>query len=360
MSDTEYQSTSDTETQSNLTNLSLDLEGLDLIDEAQNLSLFTVTSFGKENDNILNVHDDTGSVKSIDTVIYNKRKKTICPTTMSAEDSANTFLMKFKKALLQWEDVYEEVDLLITSIGEKKVLIADIKETLNDMQDTQLWFEMNPDQRFNDAVKTKCEDVRKKLKDLLKEVRISLNNDLLATPDTSMHSANYSQPNESARIAAATAKAAEKAAKTACSALIKEFNVVKDMKVKTMSELRVMDAAFSMAEKEFQDTLNRLESLKREAAKGEMEVLATEAVENADNLRDAKQEAATNLKQARAKMGLLPGQKDDSKLGVTLPVPVFSGDFSDEMDFYTFKAKLEEYFDVAGACSDAMKLVKLK
>ena len=55
-----------------------------------------------------------------------------------------------------------------------------------------------------------------------------------------------------------------------------------------------------------------MESVKREAAKGGLENLATEAVVNANKVREARSDAATNLKQARAKLGLLPGQKDDT------------------------------------------------
>ena len=44
---TEPQSDSDIEVTSDVTQLSFDLEGLDLIDETQNLSLFTAASFSE-------------------------------------------------------------------------------------------------------------------------------------------------------------------------------------------------------------------------------------------------------------------------------------------------------------------------
>ena len=244
-------------------------------------------------------------------------------------------------------------------------MIDDIKDLISDFQDTQLWFELNPDDRFTDSAKTLCVNIRKKCSDLLKEVRISLNNDLAANPPPpppqaqNTHQQN-TNVNDSIRIAAATARAAESAAKTACTELCQEFKTIEDMQVNTMSELRVMDAAFGMAEKEVHDVLQQVDNLKREAAKGGLEILATEAVDAGNVLRKARTDAAAVLKQTRARMGLLPGQKDDASLGVSLPLPEFTGDFSHETDFFTFKQKLTEYFDVVGACSDALKLAKLK
>ena len=87
-----------------------------------------------------------------------------------------------------WDDVLEHVELEITTTTEKKECMEDLKMMLNDLQDVQLWFEMEPDPRFTEAAETKLKDLRSKAAQMLKEVRAKLNEDIEAQMETPVQS----------------------------------------------------------------------------------------------------------------------------------------------------------------------------
>ena len=373
MSNDQIPQESDNESVSGVTNLSFDDEGLQLIDHEANYSLFTVTS---QNNDVQGDNHSELSYTSLDTVVekyfihdssqsslFRKQNKKVNNTKMEPED-ADTFFIKFKKALLQWDDIFQGVDLLVTTIGEKKELMEDLKVMLNDLQDIQLFFELYKDDRYTDAMSIKLVNLRQKAKEMLIEIRSALNDDLLAAPtpqpQPTARQTPSTQPDSKQRIAAATATAAEPHITATANQLQKTLTDIRAMRCATLSEFKAKEAAFNATEKDINDTLLQLENLKREATTGDLESVATTAVDNATQLRAAKQLTMTILATARVDFGLLPGQQDSVKASVNITAPVFTGELLDTMDYFTFEDKLTEYFDVIGAYSDAIKLLKLK
>ena len=359
----------DTDTGSVLSLVS-DVSGVLLSDPLAASTLFTDES------------DSEGSISnSLQTVvrksvIVKHRPKPINMTSSSDNLSVNTetmdtihavMLHKYKKSLLQWDDLYDALDLEVTPTCEKREVLIDLKEMLNSLQEVQLHFETNPLDAFNNAALTKLVQLRGKAADLLTKVREDLydidQNERFVTPPPPQNTPAGRRDQdrlEQQQLAENTAQTSEPYISAATQELVTEYSNIAKCKTANISDMKVLEAALESADKEFKDVIAQLDKLEKVATTAASEKFVTIAVNGMTCLRQAKAKATATVKTQRTALGLLPGQRDMSNLGISLPPPKFSGEFSDKMDYYTFVDKSSEYFDVLGAYSDQMKLLKLR
>lgn len=78
------------------------------------------------------------------------------------------------------------------------------------------------------------------------------------------------------------------------------------------------------------------------------------------SLNKSKRDTRSRLDTLQESMGILPGMIEAGIKSIQVDALVFSGKMSEDPDFYTFQKGMTEYFNHAGALSNAQKLLKLK
>ena len=78
------------------------------------------------------------------------------------------------------------------------------------------------------------------------------------------------------------------------------------------------------------------------------------------SLNKSKRDTRSRLDTLQESMGILPGMIEAGIKAIQVDALVFSGKMSEDPDFYTFQKGMIEYFNHAGALSNAQKLLKLK
>ena len=282
---------------SNVQNLSLDLDGTELIDESVNYSLFTVASFDQKRHISVERSSSESSSDSFVTVQHitssdlqflgNYLSCALFVKMSNHDDAAATFMLKYKKCLLQWDDIYRELDLTVTSFTEKKELFANLKAITGDLQDVQLWFELHPYAAFTPAAHTKLVDLRTQAAEMIKSFRISLNEDLLAmdtprhtpvptpTPTPTTHEEGEIEDSSYSKSHAAVAAVltAVPFVTSTCNQLVNNYKVIPTMKSKSMSEFKAMEAELDNLTSDFKDTISQLDNIEKKAVTGGWRIL---------------------------------------------------------------------------------------
>ncbi len=127
----------------------------------------------------------------------------------------------------------------------------------------------------------------------------------------------------------------------------------------TNQKLIVLEGQLETAKLESKEQVEALKELAAAATSvgmaGEAQLLA----EAADTLIELRTNAITSVRGARAALGIPDGPVTRSLI-LNMAAPKFKGDFKDNLDYFTFKKQLTEYFDSVGIASFSDKLLKLR
>ncbi|MCP3663547.1 MAG: hypothetical protein GY696_13825, partial [Gammaproteobacteria bacterium] len=82
-------------------------------------------------------------------------------------------------------------------------------------------------------------------------------------------------------------------------------------------------------------------------------------IEAADKIGELRTQAVTSVREARADLGI-PAGPINRHIALSLKPPVFKGEFKDQIDFFTFEKRFQEYVESIGMSSHSDKLLKLK
>ena len=383
-SDTETSSvTSDTEdTQSHSSvPLELDRDGLELInplstdseDYPDFTSEFGVTSFHEDirytpdpgtpeyfyeptsgvtsHENSLYLSPDespnNSSANSNDTVIDIETSLTMAPLTTSEK-----YLKAYKKNLLIWEDQFapfQPSDILPFQVTET---IRDIDKLLVESREIQSHFEQTPHEDFTDAMRDRVIALRSAAINFKKGVMRNANQQAAPTAQTASDTAK--------RVAQQTYGAVEPTLTGQCDNLKKESEEIRKTTVTTTSQLKKLEAEGDIMIEDLTDAIAQWEGLKKEAVTAANEGAAMLCVGKIATLTREKKELSKFVRTKCADLGCLPGTAAETAAAAAIKPPKFSGNLTDSLDYFTFAQQLEEYFEVTGSFSHAMKFIKLK
>ena len=250
-----------------------------------------------------------------------------------------------KRAALIWEDEFQA--LVPSTYGQSELsdAITQVKGLLEGLQEASLFFDSNPCDQFSDSDKNRLSSLRKAYGQMLRELR-----------------AAKKEPDIGAKIASNTIKAMRPTLTSTVIQLISDFKEIKKLSPTSTSSCRSMEATMAAAERDAEETLKQLESLRKEATTAQCGKTAGEIVEEIADLRENQRAARQHVRETQKRIGVLPGTHGGGATSmVNITAPEFTGDYTDgSLDFFTFSQKLDEYFEGAGVFSDSLKLVKLK
>ena len=251
-----------------------------------------------------------------------------------------------KRAALIWEDDYQGLDVESYGIAELDEAIAEAKVQAEGLRQAHLYFEAHQAQGFSDQDKNRLASLRKAFSTMLRSLK-----------------AAKKQPDPAVGISTRNINAMRPTLSSTVVQLVRDYKTVSKTVPQNTAGFKSMDAMMSAADKDAADVITQLNSLRLEATKANCGQVSAELVDELESLREAKRKARQHVKETQQKLGVLPGHSGGGGGGgplVNVPAPQFSGDFGDGLDFFSFKTKLEEYFDGTGAYSESQKLVKLK
>ena len=127
----------------------------------------------------------------------------------------------------------------------------------------------------------------------------------------------------------------------------------------TNQKLIVLEGQLETAKLESKEQVEALKELAAAATSVGMAAEAQLLAEAADMLIELRTNAITSVRGARAALGIPDGPVTRSLI-LNMAAPKFKGDFKDNLDYFTFKKQLTEYFDSVGIASFSDKLLKLR
>ena len=139
-----------------------------------------------------------------------------------------------------------------------------------------------------------------------------------------------------------------------------KFTEMRLQPVTSTIELKGLENAFKSNCDSMQECCRQIEELNKNATcagdPDSIEILDGLSI----SLYKSKRDTRKRLDDVTGSFGILPGMIEMSGKNITVEAPVFSGVFSEELDYFTFSKRLDEYFSQTGALSTAQKLLKLR
>lgn len=176
------------------------------------------------------------------------------------------------------------------------------------------------------------------------------------TSTLSARSAQSSVPDE---IQADRVTAREQTLVDTTNVVIEDLYSLMDLRPRSHQDLMELESKLDTAKAEAVDCLEELRTLSKSAGQCGLRDAARNLTDAMDTLKEAKRQAVTSVKQARADLGL-PAGFNHNQRSVNLKAPVFKGDFNDPLDFYSFKKKFVDYCETSSIFSHHERLLKLK
>ena len=311
----------------------------------------------EEEDEVNEANKSSSSGDSTKTVVsfpdkYSFTRLSICyPETMAPTVNHPKYVNLYRKCLMKWEDSYEDLDIKKVPSTRYDKMITELQSMIGQLQDVQIHFIENPYDQFPQADLDRIVTLRKAASSLVKRMYEELQDEEDAADD---------QQNAPINMAAAAVAAIEPMITSQTMQAVADFKAVQVVSATTPAEFRSLQSMFDDADAYTEDLLKQIEGLRTEAATAQDQANQAKAVDAANSIRENRKIAASHVKAVQSSLGIVAGQNPSVSLNITLPVPKFSGSYSDPMDFFTFEKKITEYFEVTGAASDQYKILKLK
>jgi hypothetical protein len=141
--------------------------------------------------------------------------------------------------------------------------------------------------------------------------------------------------------------------------LVDRLRDLQDQHPENNQQLMQLEGNLEIVKIEVKEVIDELRTLSAKAVDiGDSEA-AKELCEATDDLVGARVAAMTSVAGARQDLGIPIGY-DNRNVQLNLKAPVFSGDFKDTLDFYSFEKQLLNYFESGVVHDYARRLIKLK
>ncbi len=285
------------------------------------------------------------SLQNTDTVVV---KKTVSKTMAK---TIKKHLTQLLDASMVWEDDFEDVDPTKITAAARNGLVEIARDQATKTREVITFFNENPSDQFLENKLEEANLLRKKFSTFIK----AANEAEHATPSSSLNTSSNSISDE---ISGERALALEAPVLKLVDNALAELKAVKETSVKTMANYKSMEASYEAAELEAREVKSQIDDIVKHAiAAGKREAVHRLDLKSVD-VQNAKQDAKAALKAAAKKLGITPGSTK-SKADIKFKVPVFSGNYKEGNDYFTFSTQLNDYFDCQGDFSDHEKYLKL-
>ena len=272
-------------------------------------------------------------------------------SNMAPQTTVEKYIKTYKKSCLIWEDQFapfEPAEILPFQVTET---IRDLDKLLVELREVALYFDQTPCDDFTPDMTAKTNDLRARAINFKKGIMRGANTQSQASPSTS---------DTAKRIAQHTFASVEPALTAGCDALKKDAEDFCQNNVTTTAQLKKLEAEGDILVEDLTDAIEQWEGLKKDAVTASDEASAMICVSKIASLTKEKKDVTRFVRKKCSDLGCLPGTAGEASAAAAISAPKFSGNLTDKMDYFTFAARLEEYFETTGAFSHAMKFIKLK
>ena len=289
--------------------------------------------------------------------------------TIKPKMSRNTVAQKkalndFERAVTSFDLIFDNVEPPNTPAEELRELQRDATDLRKSLVDTISLFAAEPHEDFTETKRTKaityCTHYTNKIK--LIYVQVKLNEDLdrrQSVEQLAPQAAVNDMRNQQSLICAQCVTRLLPPLKQSVLDVNSKFTEMRLQAVSSAIELKGFENTFKATCDSMQECIKQIDDLSKSASTA-TDNLSIETLDGMSiSLFKSKRETRKRLDDLHGSLGIMPGMIDTAK-NISVEAPVFSGNFSEEPDYFTFSQKLEEYFSQTGALSAAQKLLKLR
>ena len=289
---------------------------------------------------------------------------TIKPNMSRPTVAVKKALNDFERAVTSFDLIFDNVEPPNTPAEELRELQREATDLRKSLVDTIALFAAEPHEDFTEAKRMKattyCTHYTNKIK--LIYVQVKLNEDLdrrQTVEQIAPQAAVNDMRNQQSLICAQRVTRLLPPLKQSVLDVNSKFTEMRLQAVSSAIELKGLENTFKATCDSMQESTKQIDDLSRSASTAN-DNLSVEILDGMSiSLFKSKRETRKRLDDLHGSLGIIPGMIDTAK-NISVEAPVFSGNFSEEPDYFTFSQKLEEYFSQTGALSAAQKLLKLR
>lgn len=263
-------------------------------------------------------------------------------------------ISKLNDAAMVYEDDFQDVDPKKIPSAARQELIASAKQQSSRVREVITFFTEAPsDELFPEAKEKVADDLRKNFSKFVKVANEAEHSDKQPSSLNSSGSSSVSDEIAGERVTALEAPIAALA-----DDVISDLKELKVTSVKTLANYKSMEAALAATEEEAKDVREQIAEMVKQASVAGNRTAVKRLDLKSIEVQTAKNKAKATLKEAGKKLGINPGSTM-GKIDLKIKAPMFSGDYNEGMDYFTFATKLKDYFDVQADFCDHEKFLKL-
>ena len=291
---------------------------------------------------------------------------TIKPKMARISVAQKKALTDFERAVTSFDLIFDNVEPPNTPADELRDLQKDATELRKSLVDAIAMFAAEPHDEFTEAKRIKattyCTHYTNKIK--LIYVQVKQNEDLdrrqaIDQPVPQLQAGVNEARNQQSLICAQRVTRLLPPLRQCVLDVNSKFTEMRLQAITSAMELKGLENTFKVNCDSMQECSRQIDDISRSASTANDHV-SIEVLDGLSiSLYKSKRETRKRLDNLHGSLGILPGMIDTAK-NISVEAPVFSGNFSEEPDYFTFSQRLDEYFNQTGALSSAQKLLKLR